>query len=81
VLAIDIGTQWSSLRHYFQELTTSQNPQAVLQAFATSSKAQPFNLVSFMLGVLQALLRPLLGISFVLLYSDSHASRAENSAE
>ena len=81
VLAIDIGTQWSSLRHYFQELTTSQNPQAVLQAFATSSKAQPFNLVSFMLGILQALLRPLLGISFVLLYSDSHASRAENSAE
>jgi len=81
VLAIDIGTQWSSLRHYFQELTTSQNPQAVLQAFAASSKAQPFNLASFMLGVLQALLRPLLGISFVLLYLDSQASRAENSAE
>jgi hypothetical protein len=81
VLAIDIGTQWSSLRHYFQELTTSQNPQAVLQAFAASSKAQPFNLASFMLSVLQALLRPLLAISFVLLYLDSQASRAENSAE
>ena len=77
VLAIDIGTQWSSLRHYFQELTTSQNPQAVLQAFAASSKAQPFNLTSFMLGVLQALLRPLLGISFVLLYLDSQADFRE----
>ena len=77
VLAIDIGTQWSSLRHYFQELTTSQNPQTVLQAFAASSKAQPFNLASFMLGVLQALLRPLLGISFVLLYLDSQADFSE----
>src|SRR5207245_3104454 len=57
VLAIDIGTQWSSLRHYFQELTTSQNPQAVLHAFAASSNAQPFNLASFMLCVPHPLLR------------------------
>ncbi len=77
VLAIDIGMQWSSLRHYFQELTTSQNPQAVLQAFAASSKAQPFNLAGFALSLVQALLRPLLGISFVLLYLGSQADFPE----
>jgi hypothetical protein len=77
VLAIDIGMQWSSLRHYFQELTTSQNPQAVLQAFAASSKAQPINLAGFALSLVQALLRPLLGISFVLLYLDSQADFPE----
>jgi hypothetical protein len=74
VLAIDIGTQWPSLRHYFQELTISQNPQAVLQALTATSKAQSFNLASFMLGVVQTLLRPLLGIAFVLVYLDSQAS-------
>jgi hypothetical protein len=69
--------QWSSLRHYFQELTTSQNPQAVLQAFAASSKAQPINLAGFALSLVQALLRPLLGISFVLLYLGSQADFPE----
>jgi hypothetical protein len=77
VLAIDIGSQWPSLSHYFQQLSTSQNPQAVLQALTASSKAQAFNLTSFTLGVLQALLRPLLGISFVLLYLDSQADFPE----
>ena len=77
VLAIDIGSQWASLSHYFQQLTTSQNPQAVLQALAASSKAQPFNLLGFALSFVQALLRPLLGISFVLLYLDSQADSPE----
>ena len=78
VLAIDIWSQWPSLRHYFQELTTSQNPQAVLQALTASSKAQAFDLATFMLGLVQTLLRPLLGISFVLLYLDSQTDSSES---
>jgi hypothetical protein len=68
VLAITLGPEWSTLQHYFHELTTSPDPQALLQALATSSRSQAFNIASFMLGLLQALLRPLLGIAFVLLY-------------
>ena len=71
VLAITLGPEWSTLNHYFHELTTSQDPQALLQALTTTSKSQTFNLAGFLLGVIQTLLRPLLGIAFVLLFLDS----------
>jgi hypothetical protein len=73
VLALTIGPEWSAIRHYFHELTTSQDPQALLQSLTTNYKPQAFNLASFLLGLVQTLLRPLLGIAFVLLYFDSKA--------
>jgi len=71
VLAFTLGPEWSTLSHYFHELTTSQDPQALLQALTTTSKSQTFNLAGFLLGIIQTLLRPLLGIAFVLLFLDS----------
>ena len=71
VFAINIGSEWHSIQHYFHELTTSQDPQALIQALTTTSKSQAFNLVGFSLGLVQTLLRPLLGIAFVLLYFES----------
>src|SRR6202790_2021587 len=73
VLALTIGPEWSAIRHYFHELTTSQDPQALLQSLTTNYKPQAFNFASFLLGLVQTLLRPLLGIAFVLLYFDSKA--------
>ena len=73
VLALTIGPEWSAIRHYFYELTTSQDPQALLQSLTTNYKPQAFNFASFLLGLVQTLLRPLLGIAFVLLYFDSKA--------
>jgi hypothetical protein len=74
VLALTIGPEWSVIRHYFHELTTSQDPQALLQSLTTNYKPQAFNLASVLLGLVQTLLRPLLGIAFVLLYFDSKAN-------
>jgi len=71
VFAINIGSEWHTIQHYFHELTTSQDPQALIQALTTTSKSQAFNLVGFSLGLVQTLLRPLLGIAFVLLYFES----------
>jgi hypothetical protein len=71
VLAFTLGPEWSILSHYFHELTSSQDPQALLQTLTTTSKSQAFNLASFLLGIIQTLLRPLLGIAFVLLFFDS----------
>jgi hypothetical protein len=73
VLALTIGPEWSAIRHYFHELTTAQDPQALLQSLTTNYKPQAFNLTRFLLGLVQTLLRPLLGIAFVLLYFDSKA--------
>jgi len=71
VFAINIGSEWHSIQHYLHELTTSQDPKALIQALTTTSKPQALNLVGFSLGLAQTLLRPLLGIAFVLLYFES----------
>lgn len=71
VFAIDLGSEWNSIQHYFHELTTSQDPQALIQGLTAASTTQGFNLVGFILGLVQTLLRPLLGIAFVVLYFDS----------
>jgi hypothetical protein len=71
VFAINLGSEWHSIQHYFHELTTSQDPQALIQGLTAISTIQGFNLVGLILGLVQTLLRPLLGIAFVLLYFDS----------
>jgi hypothetical protein len=71
VFAINLGSEWHSIQHYFHELTTSQDPQALIRGLTAISTTQGFNLVGFILGLVQTLLRPLLGIAFVLLYFDS----------
>ena len=71
VLAITLGPEWSTLRHYFNELTTTQDPQAFLQQLSATQQAHSFDIFSFSLNLVQRILQPLLGIAFVLLYLDS----------
>jgi hypothetical protein len=71
VLAITLGPEWSTFRHYFSELTTTQDPQALLQQFSTAQQARGFETARFALNLLQRILQPLLGIAFVLLYLNS----------
>jgi len=82
VLAITLGPEWSTLRDYFKELMTTQDPQALLQKLSLTQQARGFDLSAFALGLLQKILQPLLGIAFVVLYFDARASSpAENSAD
>ena len=71
VLAITLGPQWTTLQHYFNQLATTQDPQALLQQLTEAQKAHGFDIYSFVLGILQKILQPLLGIAFVVLYLDS----------
>jgi hypothetical protein len=71
VLAIKLGGEWSTLQHYFNELTTTQDPQALLQRMTEIQQARGFNISAFALGILGEILRPLLGIAFVIVYLDS----------
>jgi GYF domain 2 len=71
VLTITLGPEWSTLRQYFSELTTTQDPQALLQQLSASQQARGFETVRFALNLLQRILQPLLGIAFVVLYQDS----------
>src|SRR5215467_10012668 len=71
VLAITLTAQWGMLQHYFNQLLTTQDPQALLQQITEAQKASGFNISAFGLGVVEKILQPLVGIAFVVLYLDS----------
>jgi hypothetical protein len=71
--ALSIGPEWSTMTAYFHSVTTMQDPQAILQSMSAAAKPAGLALLPLALGVLQAVLRPLLGIAFVLLYIDLSA--------
>jgi hypothetical protein len=71
VLAITLGAQWGTLQQYFNQLLTTQDPQALLQQMTEAQQASGFNISVFALGVVEKILQPLVGIAFVVLYLDS----------
>jgi GYF domain 2 len=75
VLAIAVVSQWTTLQHSFNELMTTQDPQALLQKLTESQQARGFDVSSFVLSLLQKILQPLIGIAFVVLYIDSRRER------
>jgi hypothetical protein len=71
VLAMTLGAQWGIVQQYFHQLMTTQDPQTLLQQMTEAQKASGFNISSFAVGIVEKVLRPLVGIAFVLLYLDS----------
>jgi hypothetical protein len=67
---LSIGSEWSTLAAYYHGLTTMSDPQSIIQAMTAAAKPTTLSLWPIALGALQTILRPLLGISFVLLYLD-----------
>ncbi len=67
---LSIGPEWSALTTYYHILMTTQDPQAMMEAMSAAAKPGPLAIWALGLGVLQTVLRPLLGIAFVLLYLD-----------
>src|SRR5215468_4734290 len=70
-LAITFAAQWGTLQRYFNELLTTQDPQALLQQITETQQASGFNVAAFILGAVEKVLQPLVGIAFVVLYLDS----------
>jgi hypothetical protein len=75
VLAIALVSQWTTLQHSFNELMTTQDPQALLQKLTEAQQARGFDVLGFTLNLLQKILQPLVGIAFVVLYLDSRRER------
>jgi hypothetical protein len=71
VLVIALVSEWTTLHHYFNQLMTTQDPQALLQQLTESQQARGFDISAFVLNILQKILQPLLGIAFIVLYLDT----------
>ncbi|HYR22469.1 MAG TPA: hypothetical protein VEP30_06060 [Chthoniobacterales bacterium] len=66
-----LSAEWPMLQEYFNQLTQTQDPQAILQKINTSLQTRGFDYPALALNIGQRLLQPLLGIAFVVLYLDS----------
>jgi hypothetical protein len=75
VLVIALISGWTTLQHSFNELMTTQDPQALLQKLTEAQQARGFDVLGFTLGLLQKILQPLIGIAFVLIYIESRRER------
>src|SRR2546423_707631 len=71
VAAITLAAQWGTLQHYFNQLLMTEDPQKLLQQMTEAQQASGFNISAFVLGVVEKVLQPLVGIAFVVLYLDS----------
>ena len=67
-IALMLGAEWTMITQYFRTVTTTHDPQAILQAMTAASKPGGVGLGSLLFSILGAILRPLLGIAFVLIY-------------
>jgi hypothetical protein len=75
VLVIALVSQWTTLQQSFNELMTTQDPQALLQKLTEAQQAHGFDASGFALNLLQKILQPLVGIAFVILYLVSRRER------
>jgi len=75
VLVIALISGWTTLQQSFNELMTTQDPQALLQKLTEAQQAHGFDVSSFALSLIQKILQPLAGIAFVVLYLDSRIER------
>jgi hypothetical protein len=71
VLAVTLFSEWSTVRQYFSEIMSTQDPQALLRQLTEAQRAHGVSISGLAANVLQRILQPLLGIAFVVLYLDS----------
>lgn len=71
-VALVLAFNWPLLQLYFQTVSTTTDPQVLMEKLRALPKTAPP--MAAWLGLAQAALRPLLGIAFVLLYLDSKST-------
>lgn len=78
VFALNLPTLIPAMRGYWHIVTTTQDPQVLVQTMSSLPKSHGIDRLSFALGLLESMLRPLLGIAFVLIFFAARA-RVEGS--
>jgi hypothetical protein len=71
VLLIVFAQEWPHLGQYFNDLMTTQDPQALMQKLAAAQQTHGFDPAALALNLMQRIFQPLLGIAFVVLYLES----------
>src|SRR5438046_8215492 len=56
VLVVTLASEWTTLHHYFDQLMTTQDPQALLQRLTEAQQARGYDVSAFVLSLVQKLL-------------------------
>jgi hypothetical protein len=72
-----LALNWPSVSQFFHDISGVTDPQKLLETIQTSLKNSGAASSTFAASVLQAILKPLLGIAFVLLFLDSNVAAGE----
>jgi GYF domain 2 len=70
--ALVLALNWPTVSHFFRTVLTTTDPQMLLETFKTGAKTSDQTGFAFAANLLQAILKPLLGIAFVLLFLHSN---------
>jgi hypothetical protein len=73
VIALNLPTLVPAMRGYWHVVTTTQDPQTLVQTMSSLPKSHGIDRLTFALGLLESMLRPLLGIAFVLIFFAARA--------
>ena len=75
--AIVLSLNWPFVSNFFRLIWNTSDPQKLMEAVLNSTKNSNTGGSTFAVGALQAILKPLLGIAFVLLFLDSNLADHE----
>ena len=81
VLVVSLPTILPAFRQYWHVVSTTQNPQALLQAMTNIPRNQGLEQLNLALGLVEAMLRPLVGIAFVLIYLAARSAEGDEKRE
>ena len=65
-----LSGEWPMFQDYFNQLTQTQDPQALLQKINANLQTRGSDYPALVLNIVERVLQPLLGIAFVVLYLD-----------
>jgi hypothetical protein len=78
LLLLSLPSLLPAFREYWKVIATTQNPQSLIEAMAAAQKGQGLERLNFALGLVEAMLRPLLGIAFVLIFLAARSAESDS---
>jgi uncharacterized protein DUF4339 len=80
VLILALPSLIPAFREYWKMISTTQNPQSLIEAMTAAQRGQGLERLNFALGLVEAMLRPLLGIAFVLIFLAGRTAETDKEA-
>ncbi len=80
LIVLSLPTLLPAFHEYWRLISTTQNPQTLIEAMTKASQGRGLERLSFALWLLEKVLQPLLGIAFVLIFLAARSAESDKEA-